>query len=240
MGNGKSLKAILFFFFFVVFVGVGFNYLLIKEDNNRNNNMSNEKIVLPEPLKESDFSIEEAIEKRRSVRSFEDESITLQEVSQILWAAQGITGEDGGFRSAPSAGATYPIEVYLVVKKVEDLDPGVYHFSPKEHFLKKIVKGEKGVDLKNSALGQTFIEEASVSIVFTAVYERTKDRYGERGEMYVHMEAGHAAQNIYLQCQSLGLGTVVVGAFNELEVREIIDAPAEEKPLYIIPVGKSR
>ncbi len=239
MENGKILKNILFLFLFILFMGAIFNFLSIKEDGKKESNMKNEKIILPKPLKESDFSVEEAIEKRRSVRSFKDESMTLQEVSQILWAAQGITEKERGLRSAPSAGATYPLEVYLVVRKVDGLEPGVYYFSPEKHLLEQVVKGEKSLELKESALGQDFIKDASVNVVFTAIYERTKNRYGERGEMYVHMEAGHAAQNIYLQCQSLGLGAVVVGAFNEEEVREIIDAPADEVPLYIIPIGKS-
>ncbi len=238
MGNGKITKILLLSFFVIVFMGTTFSYLFPEENNKKNNYMDNQKINLPEPLKESEFSVEEALKERRSVRSFKDEELTLQEVSQILWAAQGITQKETGFRSAPSAGATYPLEVYLVVRKVEGLDPGVYRFLPEEQALHELVKGDKSEELMSGALNQGFIEDAPVNIVFTAVYGRTVNRYGERGERYVYMEAGHAAQNIYLQCESLDLGTVVIGAFDNEKIRRTINASREEKPLYIIPIGR--
>ena len=188
------------------------------------------KIKLPKPRYESDTSIEEALSKRKSTRNYKG-NLTMKEISQLLWAAQGITST----RTAPSAGATYPLEIYLVVGDVDDLGKGVYTYLPQEHSLMKILDGDIRKELADACLGQVFIEEAAVDIVFTAVYERTTRRYGERGIRYVHMEVGHAAQNVYLQAVSLKLGTVVVGAFYDERVKEIMEI--EKEPLYIMPVG---
>lgn len=193
-------------------------------------------INLPEPVFEGNTSLEEAILKRRSVRSYRDEALSLKEISQVLWAAQGVSG-DGFLRVAPSAGATYPLEVYVVVRKLAGVGPGVYHYIPESHSLKRISSGDYAGGLGDAAFSQSFVGEAPVNLVFCAVYERTTQEYGERGIRYVHMEVGHAAQNVYLQCQSLGLGTVVVGAFNDLEVKETLNLTGVE-PLYIMPVGK--
>ncbi len=195
--------------------------------------ITGETVKLPEPDYKG-ITVEEAIKNRRSVRKYSSEPLTLNELSQILWAAQGITS--GNKRSAPSAGMTYPLEVYVVVGNVEGLEPGIYHYDPPTHSIKMTVRGDRRFDLSNAALGQTWVGNAPVDLVFTAVYERTTSRYGERGRMYVHMEAGHAAQNVYLQAESLGLGTVVVGSFSEEGVRQVVGLE-EETPLYIIPVG---
>jgi len=195
------------------------------------------EVKLPEPRHDSAVSIEETLLKRRSVRDYTGKPLTLQEVSQLLWAAQGTTSPRG-FRTAPSAGATYPLETYLVVGNVENLTSGIYHYESAEHKLVKILEGDWRAQLAGAALGQSWVKEGAVSIVFTAIYERTTQRYGERGIRYVHMEAGHAAQNVYLQAVALGLGTVVIGAFRDDEVREILKLPQNEQPLYIMPVGR--
>jgi len=205
--------------------------------NNQKNENMKEEIILPQPVKEGDISLEEVLDGRRSIRSFKDEGLSLKEISQILWSSQGITGEKVK-RTAPSAGATYPLKVYLVVRKAEGLNPGIYLFVPEKNMLKLILEKEVSEDLMNSALGQNAVGEAPVNVVFSAVYERTTDRYGERGHRYVHMEAGHASQNVYLQSESLGLGTVVIGAFNDNLVSEVLNLPKNEDPLYIMPVGK--
>ncbi|MHC1611019.1 MAG: SagB/ThcOx family dehydrogenase [Candidatus Methanospirareceae archaeon] len=197
----------------------------------------NERIKLPEPKYDSNTSVEEALRERRSIRAYKDEALTLTEVSQLLWAAQGIT-DPRGFRTAPSAGALYPLEVYVVIGNVEGVTEGVYKYKPHEHELLKVRSGDVRDGLSVAALGQSFVGEGSIVIVFSAVYERTTQRYGDRGIRYVHMEAGHAAQNVYLQAVSLNLGTVVVGAFKDDEVRRILNMPDEEHPLYIMPVGK--
>ncbi len=200
-------------------------------------NFENEKIELPKPNTDGDVSVEQALENRRSIRDFKDEELSLEEISQLLWAAQGVTSPDGK-RTAPSAGATYPLEAYIVVRKVDNLEPGVYRFVPDEHSLVQISEGQRNAKLSSAALGQVFIEDAPVNIVFAAEYERTTNRYGQRGEMYVHMEAGHAAQNLYLQSESLDLAMVVIGAFDDEDVKKVLHLPENEEPLYIIPVGR--
>ncbi|MFP4616899.1 MAG: SagB/ThcOx family dehydrogenase, partial [Candidatus Paceibacterota bacterium] len=200
--------------------------------------MPEEKVILPDPVKKSTTSIEEALKGRRSVRSFKDLEADKEVVSQLLWAAQGITENETGSRTAPSAGGTYPLEVYLVVRKVKTLDPGVYHYIPGAHSLVKIKDGYLSNDLATAALGQSFVGNASFNIVLCGFYGRTTDRYDERGERYVHMEVGHAAQNVYLQCESLDLGAVVVGAFDDERVKKALELSKAEVPLYIISVGK--
>ena len=209
----------------------------------------NAEIKLPEPVKDSDTSIEEALLERRSIRSYKEKPLTLAEVSQLLWAAQGITVHWGG-RTAPSAGATYPLEVYVVAGNVNNLSKGIYKYKPHGHELVRVAEGDKRVELSDAALGQPWVREGAIVIVISAVYERTTERYKTpvrdertgasylRGVRYVHMEAGHAAQNVYLQVESLNLGTVVVGAFSDDEVKKIVNMPDEERPLYIMPVGR--
>ncbi len=195
------------------------------------------RITLPEPKYDSDISVEEAILNRRSIRDYTSQALTLPEVSQLLWAAQGIT-DPGGKRGAPSAGATYPLEIYIVVGDVEGVAEGIYRYNPHQNELIKVLDGEHRKALAGAALNQQFIAEAPLDIVITAIYERTTDRYGDRGIRYVHMEAGHAAQNVYLQAVALNLGTVVVGAFHDDQVTKIMALPDNEVPLYIMPVGR--
>lgn len=207
-------------------------------------------ISLPEPSYDSNTSIEEAVHDRRSVREFKDAPLTLTEVSQLLWAAQGITGP-GGLRTAPSAGALYPLEVYVVAANVEGLMPGVYKYRPSGHKLIMVNKGDKRAELHDAALGQPSVKNGAIVIVISGIYERTTGKYNTpehdeptnasypRGVRYVHMEAGHSAQNVCLQAESLGLGTVTIGAFSDGDVKRIIGMPDEERPLYIMPVGKT-
>lgn len=192
---------------------------------------------LPEPQYDSNVSLEESLLQRRSIRSYTDEPLMLQELSQLLWAAQGIT-EAGGFRTAPSAGALYPLELYVVVGDVQDLTPGVYRYQPDGHQLTKIMDGDRRGELASAALGQGCVKEGAAAFVFAAVYERTTGKYGERGIRYVHMEVGHAAQNLCLQATALGLGAVTVGAFSDEQVTRVLNLPEGEQPLYIIPVGR--
>ena len=192
-------------------------------------------IKLPEPRKRGDISVEEAIEKRRSIRDYLDKPIKIEHLSQILWAAQGITDPIKKFRSAPSAGATYPLEIYVVVGEVEGLNPGVYHYNPYNHSLRLIKEGDYRYQLYKACVDQKWVLKAPASIVITAVYERTTSRYGERGIRYVHMEAGHVGQNIYLQATALGMGTVAVGAFYDEKVEEILNAKG--RALYVFPLG---
>jgi len=194
-------------------------------------------IILPDPRHESSTSVEEALLKRRSVRSFKDGPLTLAQVSQLLWAAQGVTSPRG-FRTAPSAGALYPLEVYVVVGDAEGIESAVYRYRPEQHHLALVATGDKRSALAAAAMGQPWIRKAAIDIVFSAVYERTTNKYGLRGAQYVHMEVGHAAQNVYLQAVSLNLGTVVVGAFDDEEVKGIVRMPDSEHPLCIMAVGR--
>jgi len=208
------------------------------ENNGSVSMVGNSSIALPEPVYESDTSIEEALLARRSIRNYREGALTLQELGQLLWAAQGIT-DPSGKRTAPSAGALYPLEVYIVVGNVEGLDAGVYKYRPETHDLVKTLDGDRRKDLTRVALNQEYITQGAVDIIITAVYERVTRKYGDRGVMYTHMEAGHAAQNICLQVVPLNLGTVTIGAFENDGVRRVLELPIDEEPLYIMPVGRT-
>ncbi len=202
--------------------------------------VSGESIPLPSPRLESEVSVEKALLRRRSVREYTTEPLTLAQVSQVLWAAQGITDERRGFRAAPSAGATYPLETYLAAGRVKDLPAGFYKYHPDSHTLTRAIGQDVRFGLSGAALGQEMIRDAPASVVFSAVYDRTAERYGDRAVRYVHMEVGHAAQNVYLQVVALDLGTVVVGAFDDRSVKTVLQLPRNEAPLYILPIGHSR
>lgn len=192
-------------------------------------------IKLPIPKIYRKISVEEAILNRRSRREYKDGALTLEEISRILFFSQGIT--KNGFRVAPSAGATYPLETYLVVGKVKNLERGVYHYITKQHSIKKIFDKDIREELAIAALGQDFIARAPASIIFTAIYERTTNRYGKRGIRYVYIEVGSASENVHLECESLGLGTVIVGAFYDDEIARLLKLN-NERPLCIMPIGK--
>ena len=194
-------------------------------------------IPLPEPRYAGDVSVEKALRERRSVRSYEDAPLDLAEISQILWSAQGITSTRG-FRTAPSAGALYPLELYVITGNVKNLPAAIYKYTPRNHALLEIVSGDRRPHLSRAALRQGSIRKAPAVILFCAVFERTTGKYGQRGIRYVHMEVGHAAQNVCLQAIALGLQTVVIGAFRDAEVKAIANLPADEQPLYFVPVGR--
>jgi len=194
-------------------------------------------IELPAPQVKGAMSVEEAIERRRSVRSYTDSPLTMAQVSQLLWAAQGIT--DGRKRAAPSAGAVYPIEVFLAVGAdcVESLEAGVYRYQPAEHALTLHLDGDVRAEAVAAASGQQFLLQAPVDILLAADRTRAAQRYHDRADRYVDMEAGHIAQNLHLQAEALGLGTVAVGAFHDAEVAEVFRLPEALVPLYLLPAG---
>lgn len=198
-----------------------------------------EFIQLPPPRLESHFSVEAAIRQRRSVRQYRPGVLTLQQASQVLWAAQGLT-HHRGFRTVPSAGALYPLEIYLVTGTVANLEAGVYHYRPQGHGLIPVVSGCRLAALASAALGQKMVETSAAVLVICAVYQRMTSKYRLRGEQYVHIEAGHAGQNIALQCEALGLGCVMVGAFTDEQVQRVIQVQLSERPLYLIPIGLKR
>jgi SagB-type dehydrogenase family enzyme len=191
------------------------------------------EIRLQQPKEKGSISIEETLHQRRSVRDYKRGPLRLDQVSQLLWAA---SGRNLYRRTAPSAGATYPLEIYLVAGEVEGLEPGIYHYSPSRNSLEIVNEEDVRNGLFRAALEQEMIEEAPVSIIIAADYSRTTGRYGQRGIRYVHMEVGHAGQNISLQAIALGLGTVMIGAFEDQKVKEVLGI--NEDPLYIIPIGR--
>ncbi len=193
-------------------------------------------IELPQPQRIGTISVEQALQSRRSVRTFKRQPLTLEELSQLLWAAQGVTG--GRFRTAPSAGALYPLEVYVAVGNVTGLDAGVYRYDPTTHALSEVRKGDVLRPLSRAGYWQKPAGAGAIAIVFSAVYERTTGKYGERGIRFADMEAGHAAQNVYLQAEALGLATVVVGAFMDSWVKRVLHMKDDERPLSIMPVGR--
>ncbi len=190
-------------------------------------------IQLPKPKEKGLTSIEETLNKRISVREYTRGSLRLEHISQLLWAA---SGRNLYRRTAPSAGATYPLETYLVAGEVEAMEPGVYQYAPSNHSLQMLTAQDVRRQLSRAALGQQMVIEAPASIIIAAEYERTAGHYGQRGVRYVHMEAGHVGQNVSLQAIALNLGTVMIGAFDDMGVKEVLGI--REEPLYIIPVGK--
>ena len=196
------------------------------------NEMAQSKLTpLPEPSLEGELSLEETLLLRRSMREYRDQPLDLAEISQLLWAAQGITNP-AGYRTAPSAGALYPLEIYIVT------EAGVFHYLPTDHALHAVLEGDFRKSLHISALSQEAILNAPLVLIVTAVYERTQAKYGaRRSPRYVHLEAGHAAQNVLLQAVSLGLGAVPIGAFHDEDVQAVLMLPEDHQPLYLIPVG---
>ncbi|MCF8051054.1 MAG: SagB/ThcOx family dehydrogenase [Desulfobacterales bacterium] len=195
------------------------------------------RIKLPPARTDGSQSLESTLNQRRSVRSFADAPVTLPQLAQLLWAGQGLT-DRRGYRTAPSAGATYPLELLAAVGDVDGFEPGIYRYLAAGHYLEKITKGDPRPELQRAALSQSAVAGAPVVFVISAVYERTLGRYGERGIRYVHMEAGHAAQNICLQAVALGLGSVVIGAFRDRQIQQVLSLDEDEHPLYLIPVGR--
>lgn len=188
-------------------------------------------LKLPRPKPSGALSFEEVLAKRRSVREFRDRPLTSEELSQILWATQGISDPKGD-RTAPSAGALFPLELY--VAKAD----GLFRYRPENHSLQCLSASDLRKPLCRAALDQEMIERAPATFVLAAVFERTSRKYGQsRSPRYVHMEAGHAAQNLLLEAVALGLGAVAVGAFEDEEVRSVLSLPRNERPLYLIPVG---
>ncbi len=189
-----------------------------------------EEMALPEPRLQGELSLEETLARRRSVRSFTEEELTLEEISQLLWAAQGLTAAWGG-RTAPSAGALYPLEVYVATAS------GLYHYVPQGHKVIVVSQADLRLKLWEVSLKQDAIREAAAVFVIAAVYERTAKKYGGRAERYVKLEAGHACQNILLQAVALHLGAVPIGAFYDDQVQAVLSLPPDHEPLYLIPVG---
>ncbi len=195
-------------------------------------------IKLPKPTFHT-ITVEQALRQRRSTRVYQPQPgpVTLAQIAQLLWAAQGVTSKLG-YRTAPSAGALYPLEIYLVAGQITGLAPGVYHYLPQAQALQLTLKGDQRTALTKAALNQPPVANAPAGIVITGVYSRTLAKYKQHGRKYVHMEAGHAAQNIALQAVPLKLGVVTIGGFHDYLVQRALQLPRNASPLYIVPVGK--
>jgi SagB-type dehydrogenase family enzyme len=189
--------------------------------------------ALPAPVQRGTVSLEQALTRRRSIRDFTDDPVGIDTIGQLLWAAQGVTDTEG-HRTAPSAGALYPLEAYVATRE------GLFHYDPDSHRLVRAAAGDHRIAIARAAHDQDPVRSAPVVIVLAAVYERTAAKYGGRAERYVHMEAGHAAQNVLLQATALRLGAVPVGAFDDDALERALSLPRLERPVYLIPVGHPR
>jgi SagB-type dehydrogenase family enzyme len=194
------------------------------------------RIVLPESDVHDGSTLIGAFDKRRSVRDYAEHELTLVQVARLLWAAQG-ANDPSGLRTAPSAGALYPLELVLVAGNVAGLKSGVYRYQVRRHALKLVAEGDLRFRLAKAALGQAWLSNAAAVAVVTAIYEHTTRKYGKRGKRYVQIEVGHAAQNMLLQAAVLGLGAAVVGAFDDAAVGDVLGLPDFENPLYLLPIG---
>ena len=197
-------------------------------------------ISLPTPALTGNLSVEAAIKNRRSVRQYSNQSVTLANVSQILWAAQGITDTQNNLRAAPSAGQVYPLEVYVIAgPNVLGLQEGVYHYVPSNNTLEMYMNGDLRSDLAGIANGQPWVKQAQLDILITGDYQKMIDKYPDKAlsTRFVDLEAGHAGENIYLQAEALGLATVSLGSFNENQLIQRFELPSNETPLYIFPIG---
>ncbi len=188
-------------------------------------------IELPKPRSKGSISLEQAIGNRESARSFTKQTLSLEQIGQLLWSGQGLR-DTIGQRTVPSAGALYPLELYLVTEE------GVYHYVPERHQMEPHLEGDMRSSLSSAALGQECIAQAPATFLLTAVFSRIESKYGkERSPQYIYLEAGHAAQNILLQATALGLDGVPVGAFYEEQVSKVMQLPRAHYPLYLIPLG---
>jgi SagB-type dehydrogenase family enzyme len=197
-------------------------------------------IQLPAPAQEFDMTLEETLRKRKSVRAFSERPLTIGQVSYLLWASTGIQRVEGdyAFRTAPSAGALYPIETYLVANNVEGIDKGVYHYGVEKHLLEELRKGDVGEECALAALGQKMCATAPLVFIWTAIFHRTKWKYKERAYRYVYLDAGHIAGNLALAAVSIGLGSCQIGALYDDEVNRIIDVDGtRESTVYMSAVG---
>ena len=193
--------------------------------------------TLPAPKTDGNTSVEKALQNRRSQRNFQEKPLSKEQLSQLLWAACGITEPNRKLRTTPSAGATYPLEIYAVIGNVRGIEAGLYRYIPHGHRIERVIAADIRNALNQATIGQRMVNAAPLTIVYTAVFERTTGRYGARGEKYVWIEAGHSAQNVYLQAEALNLGTCAIGAFTDEKVSAVLRLPPDEKPLYLMPVG---
>jgi SagB-type dehydrogenase family enzyme len=236
--KGKIILIIL-----IILLGAVIAYLIWPQPTTVGQRTVISTISLPSPILKGNMSVEQAIQDRRSIRHYTTESLTLQDISQLMWAAQGITDKTGNLRAAPSAGQVYPLEIYLVVGNgtVTGLDGGVYHYNPFNNSLEKILEGDVRSDLSQAANGQPWVKQAPIDIVITGDYNKMIAKYKDEtlSTRFVNLEAGHVGENIYLEATARNLVTVALGSFKDDQVHKIIGLPDNENTIYIFPVGHS-
>ncbi|MBD3231031.1 SagB/ThcOx family dehydrogenase [Candidatus Dependentiae bacterium] len=232
MNKNKIFKIILFTIILAAVISGGI-YMYRKFYKNEYSNKNNYDLK-----QVSSNIISETIKNRRSIRNYANKPLDKKEILTLLFAAQGITDKKNNLRAAPSAGATYPLELYIAVGNAKNLEPGIYKYNSKSNDITKIESGDKRSELCNNALSQEWIKQAAAVIIICAIYERTTNKYSENGKKYVHMEVGAVAENVYLQAVPLNIGTVFVGAFDTDKVRKTIKANKNEEPLCLMPLGK--
>lgn len=211
---------------------------MAKKLNGTNERMDH-RMNLPKPRLIGDVSVEEAIKHRRTIRSYLSKPLSTEQLSQIFWAAQGITEDRGYKRSAPSGGALYPMDIYAVVgdNGVQGMKTGIYHYDPHNHAAMLVTEGDFRADVAMASLSQMWMARAPLNLVITSEYRRITSKYGSRGERYAMIEAGHIGQNIFLQAEALGLRAGIVGAFHDKDVIRIMKIDRSHEPLLILPVG---
>jgi SagB-type dehydrogenase family enzyme len=197
-----------------------------------------EAIKLPPPATKGGMPLAEALKTRRTVRHFASRPLDLAQVSQLLWEADGLS-DPRGLRTSPSAGATYPLDLYLVVRErgVKDLPPGVYRYEVHDHALTLLPPGDFHASVARACLNQAWMTEAPVLVVITGEYRRCTARYGQRGIRYTHMEAGNVSQNLFLAAEALGLGAGIVGAFEDQALAQALKLAPAHEPLLVMPLG---
>jgi SagB-type dehydrogenase family enzyme len=198
--------------------------------------MLTDLIKLPQTECNPGQPLEQLLAQRRCVRKYAHRSVTLANAASLLWAAQGVNADDD-LRTAPSAGALHPIEIYLAAGAVTELAPGIYRYLPNEGAIENAAEGDRRVALARAALGQAWVADAALILIIAADYEHTTSKHGRRGKRYVHMEAGHVAQNVLLMAATLNLGSAVVGAFDDKLVAATTGLGRHQAPLYLLPVG---
>lgn len=227
----------------IILLGITFVYLIWPKTEETRPREIISTVNLPTVQISSNVSVEEAIQNRRSVRRYTTDPLSLQDVSQLLWAAQGITDEKTKFRTVPSAGHTYSLEIYVLVGKssVNGLNEGVYHYNPFNNTLEQILAGDARSELSQAANGQPWVKEAPINIIITGNYQKMINSYKDErlSTRFVDMEAGHAGQNIYLEAEARNLATVALGSFNDDQVHQVLNLPNNERILYIYPAGHS-
>jgi SagB-type dehydrogenase family enzyme len=201
------------------------------------------KINLTKPIFSSTYNLDDTLKKRKSIRNFSDKAITIEQLSYLLWASTGIQRKELGFefRTAPSAGALYPIETYLIINNVKNINNGIYHYNIKEHSLEELKSGDFGVEIASAALDQGMCTNASVVFIWSAIFNRSKCKYGQRSYRYIYLDAGHIAENLALAATSLNLGSCQVAAIYDDEVNKIIDVDGiNESTIYLSAVGSTK